>query len=258
MFRGKGRKSLLRSRFKGYTALPANLRCMKMPFAAIGHRGAPRRAPGNTMISFQTAFDLGCNWVECDCRASADGIIVLAHDDSVTDRAGRRYTIAEHSREELARLDLGQGEGVPTLEDLVAWASLRGCGIMADIKQGGLEQEISDLLSVLPRDGKIVPGADAAVRRRFRELFPDLPISLSVDAAAEAALEAGWQDIDTDAVTFQYPLVTPARVADLQRRGIRVYPWTVDDPATMRALLEMGVDGIISNRSDLLIPLLPH
>jgi glycerophosphoryl diester phosphodiesterase len=195
---------------------------------------------------------MGCNWVECDCRACADGTIVLAHDPSVTDSKGLRHLLAQHTCRELAALDLGQGQGVPTLEELVRWAVRCGCAVMADIKQAGLELQIGTLLGALPCHRILVPGADAAGRSRFRQMFPDLPLSLSVDAANEALLEAQWQHIDTEAVTLQHPLVTSTRVADLHGRGIRVYAWTVDEPDTMRALLGMGVDGIISNRADVL------
>jgi glycerophosphoryl diester phosphodiesterase len=51
----------------------------------VGYRGAPRVATGNMMASFRAAWEPGCDWVECDCRASADGVAVLAHDDTVTD-----------------------------------------------------------------------------------------------------------------------------------------------------------------------------
>ena len=68
-------------------------------------------------------------------------------------------------------------------------------------------------------------------------------------------MERRWNTIDTDAVTFAYPLLTGERVASLHGRGLRVFAWTVDDLPTMRSLLEMGVDGLISNRADLLAAL---
>lgn len=227
---------------------------MPRAFAAVGHRGAPRVAPGNTLPSFEAAVALGCDWVECDCRAASDGIIVLAHDAVVTDRQGRSFRIDAHTAEELARLDLGGGAGVPTLAELAAWAKGR-CAVMADVKSAGFEAEIGAALAPLAPERKLVPGADAEGRRRFRARFPDLPLSLSVDATHEAELLAVWDDIDTDAVTLAYPLITTARVADLHRRRIRVFAWTVDDRDTMRSLLRSGVDGLISNRADLLTAL---
>lgn len=179
---------------------------------------------------------------------------MLAHDPSVTDANGRVCLVHEHSAAELASLDLGRGEGVPTLPELVEFACGR-CGIMADVKCKGFEREIGDALLPLPVADKLAPGADAPGRRRFRELHPALPISLSVGADDEALLLAEWDTLDTDAVTLQHPLITPERVALLHERGIRVFAWTVDDLPALSRLRDMGVDGLISNRADLLAQL---
>lgn len=215
----------------------------------IGHRGAPRVAPANTMKSFQAAHALGCDWVECDCRPSSDGIIVLAHDEQLTDIAGSAYRISDYTADKLHRLDLGSGEGVPTLEELVAWAAGR-VGVMADVKCSGYEREIGAALQPLPPEKKIVPGADEAGRRQFRALYPDLPISLTVSVHGEPGMAGKWETVDTDAVTLEYPLVTPERIRQMHARRIKVYAWTVDNPDTMQKLAKMGVDGLISNRAD--------
>jgi glycerophosphoryl diester phosphodiesterase len=105
-----------------------------------------------------------------------------------------------------------------------------------------------------------VPGAGEASRRRFREADPTRPLSLSLDRGAEAWLRAGGLETflaapDTEAVTWEYPLLTEERIRALRERGLRVYAWTVDDPAVMGRLRDDGVDGIISNRPDLLTAL---
>jgi hypothetical protein len=138
---------------------------------------------------------------------------------SVTDSKGLRHLLAQHTCRELAALDLGQGQGVPTLEELVQWAVRCGCAVMADIKQAGLEHQIGILLGALPRHRIPVPGADAAGRSRFRQMFPDLPLSLSIGAADEALLEAQWQHIDTEGGHF----AAPARHLDPRGRPTR--PW---------------------------------
>jgi glycerophosphoryl diester phosphodiesterase len=215
----------------------------------IGHRGAPRIAPANTMPSFVAAFELGCDWVECDCRASRDGVIVLSHDDAVKDANGQTHAVAECAAQDLAALDLGGGAGVATLEELVAWAVGR-VGIMADIKTEGFERQIGELLAPIPPKDKVAPGAGEESRRRFRALFPDLPLSLSLGRNDGAELDRRLPTLETNAVTLEHPLVTPERLAACRQRGIAVYAWTVDDPDTIRALAAMGVDGIISNRAD--------
>lgn len=222
----------------------------------VGHRGAPREYPANTLRGFARAVEWGCDMVECDVRAAADGVLVLAHDPEVTDAGGRRWEIARHSSDDLRGLDLGAGEGVPTLDDLVAWSVRSGVvAVMADMKceGNGVEEKVAAALAPLPPERKIVPGASPAARERFRRADPLLRLSLSLgDTMTGAEFDALLPTIDTGAVTWQYPLLSAGRIAALHARGLTVFAWTVDDPAIMRRLLADGVDGIISNRADLL------
>lgn len=226
----------------------------------VGHRGAPHRLPGNTLQGFRLAVESGCSMVECDIRQAADGILVLAHDREVRDHQGKTYVIAETDSATLHSLNLGAGEGVPGLEELVSWANGR-CSIMADMKcEGGeIEARVVAALAPLAQDAKVVPGANADSRRRFRELDPTLPLALTLSRADEAQLadsfEAFVTGVDTSAVTWEHPLLTLERITTLHEHGIHVFGWTVDDLATMQRLIEAGVDGIISNRVDLLAAL---
>ena len=223
----------------------------------IGHRGAPRFFPANTMSGFLRAFVLGCTMVECDIRQAADGVLVLAHDPHV-EMDGTVYEIATHTSHELAALDLGAGEGVPRLTELVSWMQGR-CRIMADMKceGNGVEAMVAEALAPLaPRD-KIVPGAGTESRERFRLCDPALPLSFSLGGHTPADLTDAQfrlylETLSTNAVTWQHPLLTRERIVALQQHDLRVYAWTVDDAEIMQRLISDGVDGIISNRADLL------
>ncbi|HZP81592.1 MAG TPA: glycerophosphodiester phosphodiesterase [Chthonomonadaceae bacterium] len=232
-----------------------------MGLQRVGHRGAPREFPANTLRSFQRAVEHGCGMVECDIRQAADGELVLAHDPEAQDAQGRVFDIAEQTSAFLGALDLGAGEGVPTLAELVDWA-LGRCAVMADMKcEGGdVEARVVEALRPLPPSAKVVPGAGAASRLRFRALDPALPLSLSLSTDERALLEradlTAWlETLDLQAVTWEHPLLAPERIAACHARGLTVYAWTVDDLPTMRRLLSDGVDGIISNRPDLLAEL---
>lgn len=226
-------------------------------FLRVGHRGAPKEFPANTMKGFDRAVERGCQMVECDVRLSWDGALVLAHDPYVTDKGGRRWEVAAHSRDELRGLDLGAGEGVPTLEELAAFARERPCAVMADMKceGSGVEAKVAAALSALSREDKIVVGASEEARKRFRAIDPELPLSYSRGAStplSDAQFAAVLPAIDTDAVTWEHPLLIAGRIAALHERGLRVFAWTVDYANIMRRLIDDGVDGIISNRADLL------
>ena len=220
----------------------------------IGHRGAPQEFPANTMKSFQRAIELGCDMVECDIRISCDGILVLAHDEVVKDVAGNILEITASPFNALSCLDLGAGEGVPALQELVDWAVNR-CSVMADMKceGGGLERKVVEALSKLPSSQKIVPGAEKRSRDVFRKYDPDIPLSLSLNSfdMDEAEFNVILDNLDTKAVTWHHSLLTELRVKELRLRNIKVYAWTVDDISVMIQLQQFGVDGIISNRPEL-------
>ncbi|MCX6381193.1 MAG: glycerophosphodiester phosphodiesterase [Armatimonadetes bacterium] len=231
---------------------------MTRRFHKVGHRGAPFAFPSNTLKSFEYAIELGCTMVECDIRPAKDGVLVLAHDDSVVDSSGNRYLIAEQNSEFLAHLNLGAGEGVPTLQTLVEWA-LGRCAVMADMKCEGenVEEQVAQILAPLSPELKIVPGAGAESRAVFRSIDQSLPLSFSLDASYAPLLPSenlGEQvaGLDVQAVTWQYPLLTPQRIEALHAYGLQVFAWTVDDFEIQQRLHDWGVDGVISNRADLL------
>ncbi len=227
----------------------------------VGHRGAPSSYPANTLKSFAQAIEMGCTMVECDIRQSLDGVLVLAHDESVKDTQGQEYVLAEWTAERLHALDLGAGQGVPTLEELVHLVQGR-CALMADMKceGGGVEEKVIEKLAPLTVEAKLVPGAGVESRKRFQAIDPTLPLSLSLNLLEGKQLEQeDWLEwvvsLKVQAVTWQYPLLTSKRVQGLQDRGLKVFAWTVDDYEVMRQMRVLGVDGIISNRTEWLCEL---
>ncbi len=225
-------------------------------FLPVGHRGAPRELPPNTLAGFARAHEIGCPMVECDVRRSSDGVLVLVHDGQVADREGHNFTVGETDAATLAALDLGAGEGVPTLAALADWAAASGASIMADMKESGdgIEAEVARLLAPLPAGRKVVPGANLDARRRFRAADPELPLSLSrgfgaLNRDSFARLLAERDSLAIDAVTFAWALLTPKRIDALHTAGLFVFGWTVDDATLLDCLADWGVDGIISNET---------
>ena len=228
-----------------------------MQWHRVGHRGAPKEFPANTMRSFQRALEYGCTMMECDIQQAANGVPVLAHDPVVTDKSGQRYVIAEHSSDVLYGIDMGVGEGLPTLAELALWAQGR-CAIMADMKceGNGIEARVVEALSVLPMEELILSGASKESRPVFQALAPMLPLSLTLSNEYRHLLEgADFSQIDTTFVTWEHPLLDTETVAALHAHHLKIFAWTVDDLPTMQRLVALGVEGIISNRPELLATL---
>jgi glycerophosphoryl diester phosphodiesterase len=222
------------------------------PIRRVGHRGAGATEPQNTLRSFERAIALGVDMVETDVRQSRDGALVLAHDEEIRG-SGRELVVAGHDLAALRSLDLGHGERIPTLDQ--ALAMVRGrCALMIDLKGEGFEVDLVEAIhaSGLPYDQIVVPGGSSYSRAGIRQLDPHIPLSLSLDADWDPQITSEFITvIDTDAVTWQHPLINPERVALLHDRGLFVYAWTVDDLATMRRVIAAGVDGVITNRPEL-------
>jgi len=256
-------------------AIPADaLPYPGVPFLRIGHRGAAALEPENTLRGIETALRFGVDMVEVDVRPCADGTLVIAHDDHFKRVTGRRGRVSATALAELKALDVGKGERIPTLEEVLAL--LRGRALVnLDQKRDNLAQQ---LLRAIDRAGKreetMLSGNAAATFRAFHELAPSVRLAENAGApwnrlhqrllarysAGAARSQAGRilaavRGARADCATIDWRLAAPDVVRRLHRARVPVLIWTVDDLPTMQALKRAGVDGVTSNRPDLLMQL---
>ncbi len=224
-----------------------------IPFA---HRGGASDVPENTMPAFEYAVGLGYRYVETDVQVTADGVLVAFHDNDLRRTCGRVGRISDlpWSEVQTARVD---GEApIPLLEDLLGtWPDLR---VNIDCKS---DRAIDALVSALRRTDslhRVALGAfsDARLRRLRKELGPDVCTTLGPGGVA--ALRFGTLR-STQALAAQVPVkqgpltVTDQKFVDRAHRlGLAVHVWTIDEPAEMHRLLDLGVDGIMTDRPEVL------
>jgi glycerophosphoryl diester phosphodiesterase len=233
-----------------------------IPFA---HRGGSSDGRENSMAAFERALGLGYRYLETDVRATADGVLVAFHDatlDRVTDRTG---PIAQLSFAEVAKARIAGREPVPRLEEiLTAWPEAR---LNIDVKA---EDAIGPLTEVLHRtrawDRVCVTSFStrrlrhARARMRLlagRDVCTALsPLGVATLRARSAAgplarlvrlAELGVPCAQVPPRVGRTPLVTEAFLATAHAFGLQVHVWTVNDRAEMERLLELGVDGIITD-----------
>ncbi|MGZ4611977.1 MAG: glycerophosphodiester phosphodiesterase family protein [Kineosporiaceae bacterium] len=237
------------------------------PFV-LAHRGLATSAPENSMAAFAAAVAAGVTHLETDVRATADGALVAFHDarlERLTDLQGR---VAEVTWASLRRARLG-AERVPLLEDVLAtWPSLR---VNVDLKAAATVAPFVELVRRTGATDRICVASFSDRRRRsaVRALAGAGPVAFSLGApgsvrvvglAAAGAPTALLRRALDGAIAVQLP-DRPGRVPVVTRRlvhavhaaGAQIHVWTVDDPARMRELLRLGVDGIVTNRADLAI-----
>jgi glycerophosphoryl diester phosphodiesterase len=236
--RGAGLPASLRDRFAGGGWL------------RTAHRGAPTVAPGNSLRAIRAAADLEVDMVEVDIHRTADGHLVLWHDDVIV-IDGRRIDLATATRAAIQAVDIGQGERIITLVD--GLEAVRGrAALLIDLKADGLAEQIVETVRACDAPSVAVCGHFWASLREIKRRAPEIGTSLTLDRAWQRQHGGGViERIDTDAVTVDWRIVDPPFVARCHARGLAVLAWTVDDLPLMRRLLAMGVDGLTSNRPDL-------
>lgn len=230
----------------------------------IAHRGGAGDWPENTLPAFQGAVDLGFPYVETDVHLTADGVLVAFHDDHldrVTDGHGR---IADLPWSTVRRARVDGREPIVLLDDLLGtFPDLR---VNIDPKH---DAAVPALVDVLRRTGaveRVCVGAfsDRRLARLRGLLGPALCTSLGPAGVARLrSASLGLPAGRLHARCAQVPeragrarLVDERFVTAAHRRGLQVHVWTVDDPADMERLLDLGVDGLMTDRPAVLAEVL--
>jgi glycerophosphoryl diester phosphodiesterase len=224
-----------------------------IPFA---HRGGAGDWPENTMPAFEAAVALGYRYLETDVHVTADGVLCAFHDDRldrVTDRTG---LIADRPWSEVRLAKVGGTEQIPLLEDLLGtWPDAR---INIDPKHDSAVDALAAVLARTNSVERVCIGAfsDRRLARLRALLGPRLCTSLGPGAitrlrAASLTSTNGTLPGACVQVPPSYrgaPLVDERFVRAAHRRNMPVHVWTIDEPDEMRRLLDLGVDGIMTDR----------
>jgi len=212
----------------------------------LGHRGAPREAPENTMRAFRLALEQGADGIELDVQPSADGVPVILHDDTLDRTTDATGDVSRLTWERIRAARAG-GEPVPRLEEVAAWAAETGAFLNVEIKRPGVE---ATALAVIESAGlgprtifsSFLPESVAEVRR----LAPDAACWLLTETWGPHVLQLA-AELRVGGVCLDVRLATPAALDQLRAAQLPVICWTVDRPERMGELLRAGVRGIITN-----------
>jgi len=229
----------------------------------MAHRGGAIEHLENSMPAFEACVALGYRYIETDVRVTADGVLVAFHDgtlDRVTDRTGR---LDQMAWAEVAEARIGGREPLVRLEDLLtAWPDVR---FNLDIKAPGVIAPLARLLRKLDCLDRVCLGSfsDARVAAARRVLGPSLCTSLGPRGVAALRLSsyspraAGLVRIEAGCA--QVPLQLGGRalvderfVAAAHARGLQVHVWTVNTEAEATTMLDLGVDGVMTDRPAML------
>lgn len=268
---GKWRASLLLAALAGLAvvALRAGKR-RPVPLgwpANLGHRGDAGGHPENTLAAFRAAVEAGAGGLELDVRLTRDGHLVVMHDATVDRTTDGFGAVAGMTLAQVRRLDVGgdgrPDEGVPTLRKVLATFPRTYINIdIKDARLPGAEVVALDVLREAGATGRVlVASASYGVLRRFRKLggvqcntgASRLEIGVFYGLSLlrlERLLRPAYVALQVPVDYGSLRLVTPRFVRAAHSRGVRVDVWTINDPAQMRRLLDLGVDAIITDRPE--------
>lgn len=212
----------------------------------LGHRGAPREAPENTMRAFRLALEQGADGIELDVQASADGVPVILHDDSLERTTDRRGDVSLLSWDEISAARAG-GEPVPRLEEVAAWAAATGAFLNVEIKRPGIEATALGAIEAAGHTGStLFSSFHVESVAEVRRLAPEAACWLLTEHWRPDTLALA-QELGVGGVCLHDPLATKDVVSALRAARLGAVVWTVDKPGRIRALLRAGVQGIITN-----------
>ena len=227
---------------------------------AFAHRGAHGPDAGgvaeNTMAAFEAAVGLGYRYVETDVHRTADGVLVAFHDerlDRVTDRTG---AIAELPWSAVREARLAGGEGVPLFEDLLgSWPDLR---VNVDPKSDAAVVPLAEAIERTGSLDRVCAGSFSGRRltRLRRRLGPRLCTSLGPLGTVQLRVASLGVPVGPVAAACAQvpvrrgpvPVVDRRFVAAAHRRALQVHVWTIDERGEMERLLDLGVDGLMTDR----------
>ncbi len=234
---------------------------------AFAHRGGAEHPelPGleNTLLAFRHAAELGYDYLETDVHLTRDGVLLAFHDallDRVTDAVGE---IGSLTYAEVQSARIGGREAVPTLAEV--FDALPEARFNIDLKSEAAVRPLVDFIEVREVHDRVLVGSFSGRRlRRYRalthgrvptsaapwevlvfRLVPSARLSARVAGSGPAALQIPHRHRGL-------PITTAGLVRRAHAAGLHVHVWTIDDPDQMRALLELGVDGLMTDRTDLL------
>ncbi|MBD3337814.1 MAG: hypothetical protein GF353_01810 [Candidatus Lokiarchaeota archaeon] len=221
----------------------------------IGHRGANSIAPENSLKAFQKAIELGADYIEFDVQESKDEEIVVIHDENTLRTTGHDGEIKEMNLREIKSLDCGEGEKIPTLQELIDLTKNK-INYNCEIKVKGIAPKVVNIFKSANLNKNTI--FSSFIHRELLEI-KDLKVKFQL-AALEPTSIGNLKDWNYKksmimnasshefyAINPLYKLVDQKFVKMAHDHNLKVFPYTVDSKIAIKKMIKFGVDGIITN-----------
>ena len=217
----------------------------------IGHRGAKAYEPENTLRSFKKALEIGVNAVELDVRKTKDNQLVVIHDADIKRTTDGRGLVSELKLEEIKEFFTEKGEKIPTLKEALDFLDKK-VRILIELKEAGIEEKVLAAVheKELQKHVIAVSFIEEALRK-VKELDKEVETGL-IYVQHKNPIKAAL-DLNARYLLPLYRFTHTANVKKAHENGLKVIVWTVNKPEEVAEYAKKGVDGIASDKPDILI-----
>ena len=245
----------------------------------FAHRGGSKRWPENTLLAFENAYALGYRWIETDVHRTKDGRIVVFHDERLERTTNGRGRVADHTLDELQRLDAAfrftrdgsthpyrdQGITVPHLEEAFALHDDLRLNLEMKGRDPRLAEALWDFIEAHGvHDRVLVASGHDPLTERFREVAEGRVVTsagargilafwLAVRSRTHKLLKPSYDALQVPPTHEGLRVIDERFVDAAHHHGLKVHVWTIDEPLEMRRLKALGVDGIMTDRPEVLL-----
>lgn len=220
----------------------------------IGHRGAKGYEPENTLVSFQKALDLNVDGVELDVHLSADGEIIVIHDETIDRTTNGKGFVNGLSLQELKAFLIDGKHEIPTLEEVFDLVNQK-CFINIELKSHDATDKVVALIEKYVNkkgwnyDHFLVSSFDWNALQRVASLNDKIGVGVLTETDLDLAL-AFAETIQAKSIHPYFHLITKENTAHIQVKGFQVFPWTINEVEDIQKIKTYNVNGIITDFPD--------
>lgn len=230
----------------------------------IAHRGAAGLAPENTLAAIELAIQLGVDLIEVDVHGTADGAVVVLHDSTLTRTTNYQGAVRGLTLSQIRAADAGSWfhpsfgkEVIPILEEALELTRNRAL-LLIEIKADFLAERVLQIVESMDAESHVViQSFDPETVRRVKLLNSSVPTALVVGKLPTTPSRVRARRmvrevlaVGANILSVWHAVLTPQFFEEMRRRGLSVWTWTVDERIVMRDLIQMGVQGLITNYPD--------
>lgn len=232
----------------------------------IAHRGFSGKYPENTMTAFEKAVEEKCDGIETDVQLTKDGEMVLCHDELLDRTTNGSGLLANYTFNELRKLNASAdykniNEKIPTLKELLDLVKDSKIMLNLELKNSvieykGLEEKVIGMVHSYGLSGKVIISSfNHYSVKKCKEISPEIKCGILYESVLYGAGSYS-KSLGIDACHPNFYTLKPYIVEEIKKNGLKINTWTVNEEEYMKIMINMDIDGIITNYPDLLHNLL--